>query len=107
MTECMLLYVTCPSTEVARAIGTQLIDQRLAACINVLPAITSLYEWQGKLEQSSEVIMIVKTAASRAADATALIAKAHPYDCPCVLQLPISGGHALFLDWICKQTEPL
>lgn len=107
MTDYVLLYITCPSTEVAHAIGKQLIEHRLAACVNIFPGMASLYEWQGTLEHTVEVAVIAKTTATLAADATALAVKTHPYDCPCVIELPIGGGNPDFLNWINQQTQSL
>lgn len=105
MTQTVLLYTTFPSQEVALKIAHMLIAQRLAACANLLPSITSVYAWQNSIEQTNEVAMLVKTTMSQVDAAQRAIVSAHPYDCPCVLQLPIAGGHPDFLSWITTQTQ--
>lgn len=107
MSASCLLYVTFPSAEVAHTIGRMLIEKHLAACVNLLPAITSIYAWQGRIETASETAALIKTTAARAQDAQDAIIAAHPYDCPCVLKLDIAGGNPDFIAWIQAQAAPL
>lgn len=100
----LLMYVTCPDTDSAHRIGLRLVEAKLAACINVLAPMTSIYEWKGGLEQSQEVPVLIKTREGHAELARELILAEHPYDCPCILEWPVSGGHEPFLDWIRRQT---
>ena len=99
-----ILYVTCPSAEVGQQIAQTLVKQRLAACVHLLPSGLSIYEWQGTLEQTSEMGMLIKTTQAKADTAMQAIVAQHPYDCPCVLQLPVEGGHGPFLQWLDSQT---
>ena len=105
MTDIQLLYVTCASVEQAQAIGQSLVKDKLAACVNILPAMQSIYEWEGTGEQANEVVMIVKTTADGAQACQEAILSRHEYDCPCILQIPVSAGHPAFLDWIKTQCE--
>lgn len=98
------VYMTAGDWEEARRIGARLVEERLAACVNLLPGMVSLYRWQGAVEEGREVVMIAKTTQDRLADLTARVAALHSYDCPCVVALPMVGGHAPFLDWIGEET---
>lgn len=106
MSEVVFLYVTAPDAETARTIAAALIRERRAACVNILPDIRSIYEWEGALEETTETPFLVKTTA--AADAGARIAALHPYETPCIVALPVAreGSHPAFLDWIAGQTAP-
>jgi len=98
------LYVTTASGEEAAAIGRALVSERLAACANVLPGITSLYWWEGSLQEENEAVLVAKTRNDLVEAAINRIKKLHSYDCPCVVALPISEGNADFLDWIDQET---
>ncbi len=100
-----LVYATFPSTDSAEAVGRALVASKLAACVNILPAMTSLYEWQGTLHREAEVVMLIKTVTDRAADVVASVRQSHPYDNPAILVLPIMGGSMDFLRWISAQTS--
>ncbi len=105
MTDIRLFYVTCPTIAHAREIGQAIVKDRLAACVNILPAMRSIYEWEGAVEQANEVVMIVKTTANNVQACQEAILSLHEYDCPCILQIPVSDGHPAFLDWIKTQCE--
>ncbi len=100
----VLIYSTCPSAAEAERIGGALVDRGLAACVNILPGMTSIYVWEGKRQRDSEAAMIVKTRASLADAAIAEARKLHPYSNPAFVVLPIDGGSADFLRWIGEQT---
>ena len=99
-----LVYVTAPSLAEAEGLARLAVTRRLAACANILPGLRSLYWWQGRLEQADEVLLLLKTTAALAGELTRVLAEAHSYDCPCVVVLPIEGGHRAFLDWITAET---
>ena len=101
----VLLYVTARDAEEALRIGRTLVEERLAACANVMPQMTSIYRWQGQVQEDGEAVLIVKTREPLTADVTARIATLHSYDCPCVVALPITGGNVEFLKWIDNQTS--
>jgi periplasmic divalent cation tolerance protein len=83
----------------AAAIARTLIDERLAACVNILPPMTSIYRWQGKVEQDREQQMIIKTARTRVADLQARVRQLHPYELPEFLVLDATGSEA-YLAWV-------
>ena len=95
-----IIYITAGSMEEARRIGGALVEERLAACVNILPGMTSLYRWEGALEEGHEVVLIAKTTAVRVEALTARVVALHSYDCPCVVVLPVQGGNPDFLQWI-------
>lgn len=104
MSEIVFLYVTVPHESEARTLARTLIEERLAACANLVPGMKSLYRWEGKIEEESETVLLVKTRRSLAAAVTARIVELHSYDVPCVVEWPIAGGSAPYLEWIQRET---
>jgi periplasmic divalent cation tolerance protein len=100
----VLIYSTYPSAAEAERIGGALVDRGLAACVNILPGMTSIYVWEGKRQRDTEAAMIIKTRAQLADTAIAEARKLHPYSNPAFVVLPIDGGSADFLRWIMEQT---
>ena len=98
------VYMTAGSIEEAKSIGQILVVQNLAACVNLLENMTSIYKWEEKLEESKEVIMIAKTSKTLMPKLIETVNSLHSYDCPCILELPIQGGNPDFLIWIESQT---
>lgn len=103
-TEFRFVYVTAPSREVALKIARGVVDKRLAACANVLSGMTSVYWWNGKLNEDSEVVLVLKTHASRLPALTDAIKAHHPYDCPCIVAWPITAGNPDYLQWLAQET---
>lgn len=100
----VLIYTTFPSLEAAEAAGEALVDAGLAACVNILPGMVSIYSWKGMRQRDSETVMIVKTRRSLADVVIEQTRRAHPYENPSLLVVPVDGGSAAFLDWIVAQT---
>jgi periplasmic divalent cation tolerance protein len=100
----VLIYSTYPSAAEAERIGGALVDRGLAACVNILPGMTSIYVWEGKRQRDTEAAMIVKTRARLASTAVEEARKLHPYANPALLVLPVDGGSEKFLQWIMEQT---
>lgn len=101
----VLIYSTFPTAEAAEAAGTRLVDQALAACVNIWPGMTSIYVWQGQRQRDSEVVMVIKTRAALADAAIAEAKSQHPYGNPAFLVLPVQSGAPDFLRWIAEQTQ--
>ena len=101
----VLIYSTFPSAEAAATVGESLVTARLAACVNILPGMLSIYEWEGQLHRDPEAVMIIKTRAALAPAVVAAIAERHTYDTPAIVVLPIEGGAAPYLDWVRNQTS--
>ncbi|BDQ32826.1 divalent-cation tolerance protein CutA [Pseudodesulfovibrio portus] len=94
------VYITCESPRQAEEIGAALVEQRLAACANILPGMRSVYRWQGKVERAEETVLIAKTRDDLVARLTDAVKSMHSYEVPCVVAVPITGGNPDFLDWI-------
>ncbi len=101
--EALLIYTTLPDEDAARRIGEALVRQRLAACVNILPAMHSIYEWQGNLEHDKEVVLIAKTTPQRADALAERLGALHPYEVPAILRLPVAAVNAAYLDWLRQQ----
>jgi periplasmic divalent cation tolerance protein len=101
----VLVYTTWPDAAAAEAAGRALVAAKLAACVNILPGMVSLYAWKGAIEEASETVMIIKTAAARADAVTAAVRDAHPYETPAILTLPVSGGEPAYLAWIAAESR--
>jgi periplasmic divalent cation tolerance protein len=104
--EFVFVYSTVPDEEAARKIATALVNEGLAACVNIHGPMTSVYEWQGKLETGAEYALFIKTRRSLAQKVIAAARPLHPYTVPCFLVLPIEGGNTDYLAWARAQTEP-
>jgi periplasmic divalent cation tolerance protein len=94
------VYMTAGSLEEARRIGRELVSAKLAACVNILPQMQSIYVWEDKLQEEAEVVLIAKTTAARAAELVAKVKSLHSYTVPCIVSLPVEDGYPPFLDWI-------
>ena len=105
MDDPVLVYTTWPDAAAAEAAGRALVAAKLAACVNILPGMVSVYAWQGEVERASEAVMIVKTTAGHAGAVTAAVRTAHPYETPAILTLPVSGGDAAYLAWIAAESR--
>ncbi len=95
-----LVYTSFPSKESALAAGRMLVEERLAGCINIIPAMTSVYVWQGVTEVSEEVVLIAKAVPEAAAACLTALKKAHPYATPALLLLPVAACDAGYLAWL-------
>jgi len=103
----VLIYSTFPALSEAQNAARILVETALAACVNILPGMVSIYAWQGKTEEDSEAAMIIKTAKSRTGDVLDALKRLHPYDVPARLVLPVTGGGEDFLRWIVTQSTPM
>ena len=103
MTDAMVILCTFPDAEKARQIGTHLVERQYAACINILPGVESIYQWQGKLCREGEVLALIKTTRQVFPVMSRELVALHPYDEPEVLALPVADGSAGYLDWLVGQ----
>jgi len=102
--ELRVVLTTVPDAEVGARLARTLIEEKLAACVNLVPGVRSFYRWQGRLEDAGEVLLLVKTRADRCAALAARIQALHPYELPEVLELAAVGGSAAYLDWVCRES---
>lgn len=103
---CIVLS-TCPSQEVAEAIAAKLVENKLAACVNIVSGLTSVYEWQGKVETDREHLLIAKTVAAAYQAVENTILDSHPYELPEIVSIPINNGLANYLSWIDDCIAPI
>lgn len=102
----VVAYVTVPDKEVAKRIAAELVEAKLAACVNILPGVESVYWWEGKVETDPELLLKVKTRASLVPRLAAAVKATHPYDVPEVIAVPIVGGLPEYLSWLDDSTRP-
>jgi periplasmic divalent cation tolerance protein len=105
MERAVFVYTTWPTTVEAEQAGRVLVERRLAACVNILPGMVSLYRWEGKVERAEEVVMIVKTRASLADGVSDAVKELHSYDVPAILVMPLESVDTSYLGWLLKETE--
>jgi periplasmic divalent cation tolerance protein len=107
MERAVFVYTTFPSVVEAEKAGHALVQARLAACVNILPEMVSVYRWQGAVERAEETVMIVKTRASLAEAVRASVKATHPYDTPAIVVLPVEGVDDRYFAWILESTTPV
>ena len=95
-----VVLLTAPDAACAERLARALVEERLAACVNVVPGVRSFYRWQGAVEAAAELLLVAKTRADRAEALAARVKELHPYELPEVLTLPAAGGSAAYLDWV-------
>ena len=103
MADAMVVLCTFPDIEQARQIGAALVERQVAACVNLLPGVESIYRWEGKVEKAGEVLAIIKT--TRYAELEAAIQELHPYEVPEILALPVAAGSEAYLRWVGESCE--
>ena len=100
-----MIYITTSSRDEALRIGRTVVADRLAACANVLPGVTSVFWWRDEVQEGAETSLILKTRSDLVERLTARVKELHSYDCPCVVALPIADGNPDFLRWIAEETR--
>src|SRR5690625_250397 len=105
MADVIVVYITHDDLEKAKNLGRALVGERLAACVNLLEAMTPIYRWKGQVREGQEVVLLLKTRASLLEELTQFVRDQHDYDCPCVVALPVTGGNAEYIDWIRQETR--
>ncbi len=100
MPDFQIVLSTCADREEAERIAQALVEQRLAACVNILPGVQSVYRWQGAVERAAEVLMLIKTSPAHLGKVQSTIAALHSYEVPEFLVLPISAGSEAYLAWL-------
>ena len=98
------VYITAGTMDEARAIGRGLVSARLAACANIIHPVHSMYWWEGKMQEDTEVIIVAKTREDLVDALIEKVKSMHSYECPCIVTLPIREGYTPFLDWVTLET---
>lgn len=106
MQESIVIISNVPNIETAQALAQELVGKKLAACVNILPGVQSVYRWQGKVEQAQEISLFIKTRRACYAAVETAIGALHPYELPEIIALPIIGGLPKYLEWLVQQTLP-
>jgi len=101
----VVVLVTCPSQTLGKRLARALVQERLAACVNVIPGVTSIYRWEGKICQDTEALLVIKTLRMRLPVLIRRIKALHPYSVPEVIALPLVGGLASYLSWVRDSTS--
>lgn len=101
----LVVMVTAPSADKAAEIARALVEERLAACANVLPQLHSIYRWEGAVQDEAEALLLLKTTRDRFEALRARVLSLHPYQVPEVIALPVEAGHAAYLAWIAAGTR--
>ena len=102
MNDPIIILTTVSSKKEAELIGSKLIDKELAACVNIIPNIKSIYRWEGKINKDSEYLLIIKTVKRAEEDVFENIRKLHSYNTPEMISIPITGGKKSYLNWLSK-----
>ncbi len=102
--DALLVFTNLPDAESARALATTLVEQRVAACVNVLAPCQSIYRWEGKLEEAEEVTLLIKTSAARYAALEEAIRAYHPYELPEIVAVRVEKGLPDYLAWVAAST---
>jgi periplasmic divalent cation tolerance protein len=102
----LVAFTTCPTPEVAERIANTLVTERLAACVNRLPGVTSTYIWEGAVQNDAEVLLIIKTTAERFEVLKERLAGLHPYELPELIAIPVCAGSERYLDWVRQNVAP-
>ena len=96
----LLCYCSCPDAVSAQALAEALVGERLAACVNRVPGIRSIYRWQGAVTSDDEELLLIKTSAGRFDALKARLLELHPYELPELIAVPVAHGHPAYLDWV-------
>ena len=103
-TDKVVVFVTAPQGEAGPTLARMLVETRLAACVNILPDVRSIYSWEGKICDDGEVLLVIKTRAALFEQLRQKVTQEHPYEVPEVIALPLTEGHPAYLDWVEEMT---
>jgi periplasmic divalent cation tolerance protein len=102
----LIVLTNCPDAEIADRIARTLVEQKLAACVNRMPAVDSVYRWQGAVERAVEVPLLIKSTRERLPEVQEAIRALHPYEVPEILAIPVVAGLPAYLRWVVDETQP-
>lgn len=101
-----IVYTTLPTRNAALEMASKLVSQKLAACGNIIPGMTSVYRWEGAIQESEEVVLLLKTRAEQVSPLMQEVKSLHPYDVPCILSWNLESAAADFESWVVAETSP-
>jgi periplasmic divalent cation tolerance protein len=102
--ETLLVITNCPDEEIANAIALAVVEAKLAACVNILPRVQSIFRWQGVVESAAEIPLFIKTTNANYPTLEAKIRQLHPYEVPEIIALPVTHGLPAYLNWVAAET---
>lgn len=105
-TDAIVVFMTAANGEEATRLAEMLVGAHLAACVQILPEIESVYRWQGKIERQAEILLLAKTTRAKFADLEREVRALHSYDTPEIIAVPVEMGSAAYLQWLIKATDP-
>ena len=105
MTPVRIVFCTVDSADAARKLARRLVQDRLAACVNIIENVTSVYKWEDRIEEDAELMLVIKTRDSRLQELMDRISELHPYDVPEILSWPVEKGSKAYLDWVVSETS--
>jgi len=105
MNPILVVFCTCPDEMTAKKLAGGLVERQLAACVNVLPGIRSIYRWQGEVQDDGEALMVIKTSREAYPDLENWLLEQHPYELPEVIALPLERGLPGYLEWVAQETK--
>ena len=104
--DCIVVYITAPTVEDAQSLARSLVKEKLAACVNIIPGIQSIYQWNDAIETDQELLLICKSRTERFDSLKKRVQALHPYDVPEIISIPIQNGSEPYLNWVRDNTEP-
>ena len=104
MEQILMVFVTVSTEEEGKKIGNILVENRLAACVNLVPQIHSIFRWKGNIENENEVLLLIKSTRERIDELVAKIKEIHSYDVPEILAIPVFAGNRDYIDWVLEET---
>ncbi len=105
MSAVRVVFITVPTMDAARALARALVEERLAACVNIVPALTSVYRFEGAVHEDEELLLVVKTVPHRMTALFARVTELHPYKVPECISLTVDGGLPKYLEWVIAETQ--
>ncbi|XP_001662826.2 protein CutA homolog isoform X1 [Aedes aegypti] len=97
-----IAYVTTPNANSAKELARKLVERKLAACVNIIPGLMSIYEWEGKINEDQEILLMIKTRTARVEELSKFVRENHPYSVAEVISVPIENGNPPYLEWLSK-----
>ncbi|MGB1108763.1 MAG: divalent-cation tolerance protein CutA [Gammaproteobacteria bacterium] len=101
----VLVYCTCPDEATAKRLARLVVEEKLAACVNVITQLTSVYEWEGDIQEDSEVLLLAKTREGAYPALEMLLLESHPYELPEIIAVPVTSGLPGYIDWVVRSTK--
>jgi periplasmic divalent cation tolerance protein len=106
VTDMIIILSTAPDAAIAGQIGSTLVQEKLVACVNIIPEVRSVYFWQGEINDDREFLLLLKTRADLFEQVRARLVSMHPYKCPEIVQLRVEAGHEPYLAWLTSSVRP-